>query len=98
MAAFLKNITNLSASSREAIANALKAVDRSKAAKQSVAFGKTFGIVGITMDTYDLFASLQTAIKTNNWRLFFVKAESMCWPGKLVFSLHGYSVLRLVHH
>ncbi|MCU7782277.1 colicin-like pore-forming protein [Lelliottia amnigena] len=91
---FQKNKANLSASSREAIANALKAVDRSKAAKQLVAFG----IVGITMDTYDLFASLQTAIKTNNWRPFFVKAESMCWPKKLVFSLHGYSVLRLVHH
>lgn len=77
LAAFSKNKANLSASSREAIANALKAVDRSKAAKQLVAFGKTFGIVGITMNTHDLFASLQTAIKTNNCRPFFVKAQSM---------------------
>lgn len=81
MAAFSKNKAildaNLSTSNREAIANALKAVDRSKAAKQMVAFGKAFGIVGITMDMYDLLASLQTSIKTNNWRPFFVKAESM---------------------
>ena len=81
MSAFTKNQAildaNLTVSSREAIANALESVNRAQAAKNLMAFGKAFGVVGVTMDLYDLGVSLQTAIKTNNWRPFFVKAESM---------------------
>jgi len=81
MAAFTKNQAildaNLSVSTREAIANTLQSANRAQIAKNLNLFGKGFGLVGISMDLYDLGQSLQTSIKTNNWRPFFVKATAM---------------------
>ncbi|TCB91782.1 colicin-like pore-forming protein [Enterobacter wuhouensis] len=81
IAAFTKNQAildaNLTVSNRTAIANALAATNRAQVASNLKMFGKTFGIVGITMDVYDLTNSLVNAIKTGDWRSFFVKAGSM---------------------
>lgn len=81
MAAFTQNRAildaNLSVSNRIAYASALESIDRNSAAISLKAFGKTFGFVGLAMDGYDLLTSLTNAIRTDDWRSFFVKAEAL---------------------
>lgn len=81
MAAFTQNRAildaNLSVSNRIAYASALESIDRNSAAISLKAFGKTFGFVGLAMDGYDLLMALTNAIRTDDWRSFFVKAEAL---------------------
>ncbi|CRY53586.1 Colicin-Ia [Yersinia intermedia] len=62
---------------REAIAQALESFDRDLMAKNLAKFSKAFNYVGNTVDIYDVVIELIKAIKTNIWRPFFVKVESM---------------------
>lgn len=40
-------------------------------------FSKAFGFNGKAIDRYDVAVELQKAVKTDNWRPFFVKLESL---------------------
>lgn len=63
---------------REAIANALKSINRDEVAKSFAKFSKAFGYTGKVVDAYDIFmVELPKAVKDDNWRPFFVKVESI---------------------
>ncbi|WP_421672495.1 colicin-like pore-forming protein [Raoultella terrigena] len=64
-------------SRRKAISLELKAVERTELVKNLKVFGKAFGLVDKTIDGYDLVTELRKSIESNNWRPFFVKAESI---------------------
>lgn len=68
----------INAKDREAIAKALESVDVGKAAKNIAKFSKGLGYVGKAIDRYELlFVELPKAVKTGNWRPFFVKVETI---------------------
>lgn len=74
-----KDVLNkkFSVKDREAIAQALESFDRDLMGKNLAKFSKAFNYVGNTVDVYDVVIELIKAIKTNIWRPFFVKVESM---------------------
>lgn len=67
----------INAKDREAIAKALESVDIKEAAKNIKKFSKGLGYVGPAIDAVDLFNELVKAVKTDNWRSFFVKVETI---------------------
>ncbi|CAI2535419.1 Colicin-Ia [Serratia ficaria] len=68
----------INAKDREAIAKALESVDVGKAAKNIAKFSKGLGYVGKAIDRYELlFVELPKAVRTGNWRPFFVKVETI---------------------
>lgn len=62
---------------REVIAKALEARDTKLAAERLNKMSKVFFKAGKVMDYADLGNELVKAIKTDNWRPFFVKAETL---------------------
>jgi hypothetical protein len=75
-----KDVLNkkLSIEDRMAISRALESVNRANVAKDLAKFSKAFGYTGKVVNGYEIFAvELPKAIKSNNWRPFFVKVESI---------------------
>ncbi|WP_261371301.1 colicin-like pore-forming protein [Yersinia mollaretii] len=72
-----KDVLNkkFSVKDREAMAKALESVDRDLMAKNLAKFSRAFNYIGNTVDVYDAVMELTKAIKTDNWRPFFVKIE-----------------------
>ncbi|TDT56916.1 colicin pore forming domain-containing protein [Enterobacter sp. AG5470] len=67
-----------SVADREAIAKALESVNRANMASSLAKFSKGFGYVGKAIDAYDaILVELPKAIRTKNWRPFFVKVEAI---------------------
>lgn len=63
---------------REAISKWLESIDVKVAAQNFKRFSKGLGYVGPVIDGYELFFNeLPKAIKSDNWRPFFVKAETI---------------------
>lgn len=60
---------------RQAIANALAALDKERMSKDLARFSKVFGSVGSVMDFVDLATEARNATQTGNWSPFFIKAE-----------------------
>ncbi|EML4853722.1 hypothetical protein RS414_003633 [Morganella morganii] len=68
----------INAKDRKAIATALESVKVADIAKKLKLFSKGMGYVGPAIDGYDLFfVELPKAIESDNWRPFFVKAETV---------------------
>lgn len=68
----------INAKDRKAIATALESVKVEDIAKNFKRFSKGMGYVGPAIDGYDLlFTELPKAIESDNWRPFFVKAETI---------------------
>ena len=77
-ATFKGNFDNLySDSERRAIALALESANRIQLAENLARFSKAFGLTGYAIDLYDILDGLIQAVETNNWRPFFVKAETL---------------------
>lgn len=74
-----KDILNkkFSLKDRQAINNALKSLKYDSIAKNFIIFGKAFSYTGKAMDAYELYQELIKANETDNWRPFFVKAETL---------------------
>lgn len=80
-----------SAADREAISNALMHRDHAQMASNLAKFSKAFGFVGTAIDIYDVFVvELSKAIKTNAWRPFFVKVESLV-AGKVATGITAFA-------
>lgn len=80
-----------SAADREAISNALMHLERAQMASNLAKFSKAFGFVGTAIDIYDVFVvELSKAIKTNAWRPFFVKVESLV-AGKVATGITAFA-------
>lgn len=62
---------------RQAIANALDALDKERMSKDLARFSKVFGSVGSVMDFVDLATEAKNATQTGNWSPFFIKAETI---------------------
>ncbi|HFU7998521.1 TPA: colicin Ia central receptor-binding domain-containing protein [Escherichia coli] len=62
---------------RMAISKALEAINQVHMAENFKLFSKAFGFTGKVIDRYDVAVELQKAVKTDNWRPFFVKLESL---------------------
>lgn len=67
----------INARDRAAIARALESVNVKELGQNMKRFGKAFGYAGNLVDVADMTAALVSATKTNNWRPFFVKAETL---------------------
>lgn len=67
----------INAKDREAIAKALESVDVGKAAKNIAKFSKGLGWVGPAIDISDWVSELYKAVKTDSWRSFYVKTETI---------------------
>ncbi|CAI2539790.1 colicin-like pore-forming protein [Serratia liquefaciens] len=65
------------AKDREAVAKALESVNRDQIARNLAKFSKAFFVTSKGIDAYDLYNEFQKGYKTNNWRPFFVKTESI---------------------
>lgn len=79
-----------SVADRNAIANALASVNRAERAVSLGKFSKAFGVIGDTLDAYDVYTELDKAIKTQNWRPFFVKIET--WSaGKVATAITAFA-------
>ncbi|WP_317180092.1 colicin-like pore-forming protein [Lelliottia amnigena] len=74
---FKGNFENLySESERKAISYALESLNRAELAKNLKMFGRAFGMTSVFIDSYEVVVEFKKAIDTNNWRPFFVKAET----------------------
>ena len=84
----------INAKDRQAIASALESVKKADLAKNYKRFSKGMGYVGTTIDVTDWFTELYKAVKTDNWRPFFVKTETLAagWAATVVVAL-AFSVL-----
>ncbi|MBG2913077.1 S-type pyocin domain-containing protein [Proteus cibarius] len=67
----------VSTKDREAIAKALESVKVNDIANNLKKFSKGMGFVSKAMDVNDLRIELIKAVETDNWRPFFVKAETI---------------------
>lgn len=65
------------AKDRAAIAAALESLSRDEMAKNMARFSRAFMLTGEAINIYDLYTELVKAIKTEQWRPFFVKAETL---------------------
>lgn len=74
-----KNVLNkkFSAKDREAIAKALESVDRGLMAKNLAKFSKAFGVTSKVIDGIDIVVEFKKAVRTDIWRPFFVKLETL---------------------
>ncbi|HDL7813838.1 TPA: hypothetical protein PXP47_003885 [Yersinia enterocolitica] len=74
-----KDVLNkkFSAKDREAIAKVLESVDRDLMAKNLAKFSKAFGLVAKAIDGVDLAIEFKKAVRTDIWRPFFVKLETL---------------------
>lgn len=62
---------------RTAIANALNSVHYEQLAVKLAKFSKAFKYTGGLMDAYETYKALIMALKTDDWRPFFVKIETL---------------------
>ncbi|OBU13492.1 hypothetical protein AYY18_01795 [Morganella psychrotolerans] len=60
---------------RKAIAAALESIKLADIAKNFKQFSRGMGILGHTINAFDWVSELIKAVKTDNWRPFFVKTE-----------------------
>ena len=67
----------INAKDREAIAKSIESVDVKQAAKNISKFGKGLGYTSLAIDAAEWAGALKEAIKTDNWRQFFVKTETI---------------------
>lgn len=65
------------ASDRNAIENALKAVDQEALRRQLTIFNKAFSTTSKVIDGMSLYDELTKAAKTGNWNPFFIKVEAL---------------------
>ncbi|ELY5259882.1 TPA: colicin-like pore-forming protein [Yersinia enterocolitica] len=74
-----KNVLNkkFSAKDREAIAKALESVDRGMMAKNLAKFSKALGVTSKVIDGIDIVVEFKKAVRTDIWRPFFVKLETL---------------------
>ncbi|WP_392562471.1 colicin-like pore-forming protein [Orbus sturtevantii] len=82
-----KDVLNkkFSVKDRQAIANSLKSLKYDAIAKNFTMFGKAFGYFGKAMDIYELTDEFIKSTETNEWRPFFVKAETLAVSGAATF-------------
>ncbi|SDY37964.1 colicin-like pore-forming protein [Pseudomonas salomonii] len=66
-----------SAKDRAAAANYIDSMDFEAIGKAAAKFGKSLGYVGHIMNAKDSFIEFQKAMKSDNWKPFFVKAEAI---------------------
>ena len=62
---------------RAAIAAALESLSRDEMAKNMARFSRAFMLTAEAINFYDLYTELVKAVKTEQWRPFFVKAETL---------------------
>ncbi|WP_242412289.1 colicin-like pore-forming protein, partial [Salmonella enterica] len=62
---------------RMTISKALEAINQAHMAENFKLFRKAFGFTGKDIGRYDGAVELQKAVKTDNWRPFFVKLEAL---------------------
>ncbi|HDL7749426.1 TPA: hypothetical protein PXP51_001773 [Yersinia enterocolitica] len=74
-----KNVLNkkFSAKDREAIAKALESIDRGLMAKNLAKFSKALGVTSKVIDGIDIVVEFKKAVRTDIWRPFFVKLETL---------------------
>ncbi|MBX9479083.1 hypothetical protein J8Z85_08135 [Yersinia enterocolitica] len=74
-----KDVLNkkFSAKDREAMAKALESVDRGLMAKNLAKFSKAFGVTSKVIDGIDIVVEFKKAVRTDIWRPFFVKLETL---------------------
>lgn len=74
-----KDVLNkkFSAKDREAIAKALESVDRNLMAKNLAKFSKALGVTSKVIDGIDIVVEFKKAVRTDIWRPFFVKLETL---------------------
>ncbi|EOW4439244.1 colicin-like pore-forming protein [Shigella sonnei] len=72
---------------RMTISKALEAINLVHMAENFKLFSKAFGFTGKVIDRYDVAVELQKAVKTDNWRPFFVKLESLAAATAWTFSV-----------
>lgn len=65
------------AKDREAISKALESVDRGLMAKNLAKFSKAFGVTSKVIDGIDIVVEFKKAVRTDIWRPFFVKLETL---------------------
>lgn len=85
----------VSTKDREAIAKALESVKVNDIANNLKKFGKGMGFVSNAMYVNDLRIELIKAIRTDNWRPFFVKAETI-GAGMAVSAVVGFAFSALL--
>ncbi|MEO3991586.1 colicin-like pore-forming protein [Pseudocitrobacter cyperus] len=69
--------TKFNAKDRKAIATALESVHYEELAVKLAKYSKVFKYTSSMIDAYDTYRELITALKTNSWRPFFIKVESL---------------------
>ncbi|WP_241585859.1 colicin-like pore-forming protein [Rosenbergiella epipactidis] len=62
---------------RQAIVNALAAMNMDEISKNLARFSKAFSVLGFALNAIDLRNSLEEAIKTGNYNQFFLKVEAL---------------------
>ncbi|MEC5509944.1 BREX system ATP-binding domain-containing protein [Klebsiella oxytoca] len=67
----------INAKDRAAIAKALESRNVNDIAKKVTKLSKGLGYVGVTMDVVDAYNELVKAVKTDNWRAFYVKVQTI---------------------
>ncbi|MGF2254810.1 colicin-like pore-forming protein [Yersinia ruckeri] len=74
-----KDVLNkkFSVKDREAIAKALKSVDRKLMAKNLAKFSKAFGLVGKAVDGVDVVKEINNGMDTGDWRPLLIKLETL---------------------
>ena len=85
----------VSTKDREAIAKALESVKVNDIANNLKKFSKGMGFVSKAMDVNDLRIELIKAVETDNWRPFFVKAETIA-TGMAVSAVVGFAFSALL--
>jgi hypothetical protein len=82
------------AQDRQAIANALAALDNEMMAKNLSKFGKALGGASVIFDASDLMSEATKSITTNDWRPFFIKVETILvshMAGVLIAVMFGFA-------
>ncbi len=88
-----KDVLNkkFSVEDRVAISKALESVNRDNVARNLAKFSKAFGHTGKIINGYEVFVvELPKAIKSNDWRPFFVKVESI-FAGMVATAITAYA-------
>lgn len=79
---------------QEAISKALESLTHDEMTKNFARFSKGFGLVSSGIDAYETVTELKKAIKTNNWRPFYVKLETLAiGKGATFLTAFAYSIL-----
>lgn len=80
---------------RKAITNALESINRAEMAKNFKMYSKAFGFVSKGSEIIDAVTELNNAIKTDNWRPFFVKMESLI-AGKVASAVTAWTFALMI--